>query len=101
MQETQEKGVGSWVGKIPWRSRWQPTPVFLPGESHGRRSLEDYSPWGRKEEDKTEHAHILKCTMEYYSTTKRNEILAFSTTRMNLEGIMLGETERQIQNTFT
>ena len=33
------------VGKIPWRRKWQPTPVFLPGESHGRRSLADYSPW--------------------------------------------------------
>ena len=36
----------SWVRKIPWRREWQPTPVFLPGESHGRRSLVGYSPWG-------------------------------------------------------
>ena len=35
-----------WVGKIPWRRAWQPTPVFLPGEFHGQRSLVDYSPWG-------------------------------------------------------
>ena len=35
-----------WVGKIPWRRKWQPIPVFLPGESHGQRSLEGYSPWG-------------------------------------------------------
>ena len=42
-----------WVGKIPWRRVWQPTPVFLPGESHGQ-SLEGYSPWGRKESDTTE-----------------------------------------------
>ena len=33
-----------WVGKIPWRKAWQPTPVFLPGESHGQRSLAVYSP---------------------------------------------------------
>ena len=33
-----------WVGKIPWRRNWQPTAVFLPGESHGRRSLAGYSP---------------------------------------------------------
>ena len=33
-----------WVGKIPWRRVWQPTPVFLPGESHGQRSLVGYSP---------------------------------------------------------
>ena len=37
-----------WVGKIPWRRKWQPTPVFFPGESHGQRSLEGYSPWGHK-----------------------------------------------------
>ena len=36
----------SWVGKIPWRRDWQPSPVFLPGESHGQRSLAGYSPWG-------------------------------------------------------
>ena len=35
-----------WVGKIPWRRAWQPTPVFLPGEYHGQRSLVGYSPWG-------------------------------------------------------
>ena len=34
-----------WVGNIPWRRKWQPTPVFLPGESHGQRSLAGYSPW--------------------------------------------------------
>ena len=43
-----------WVGKIPWRRRWQPTPVFLPGESHGQRSLVVYSPWDHKESDMTE-----------------------------------------------
>ena len=35
-----------WVGKIPWRRAWQPTPAFLPGEFHGQRSLVGYSPWG-------------------------------------------------------
>ena len=35
----------SWVGKIPWRRKWQPTLVFLPGESHRQRSLVAYSPW--------------------------------------------------------
>ena len=43
-----------WVGKIPWRRKWQPTPVFLPGESHGQRSLAGYSPYGCKESDTTE-----------------------------------------------
>ena len=36
------------VGKTSWRRKWQATPVFLPGKCHGRRSLVDYSPWGRK-----------------------------------------------------
>jgi len=37
-----------WVGKIPWKRAWQPTPVFLPGETHRLRSLVGYSPWGHK-----------------------------------------------------
>ena len=43
-----------WVGQIPWRRAWQPTPVFLPGESHRQRSLAGCSPSGRKESDRTE-----------------------------------------------
>ena len=43
-----------WVGKNPWRRKWQATPVFLPGESHGRRSLVGCSPWGHRELDMTE-----------------------------------------------
>ena len=46
-----------WVQKIPQRRTWQPTPVFLPGESHGLRSLVGCNPWGHKESDVTEHAH--------------------------------------------
>ena len=42
------------VGKIPWRRTWQPTPVCLPGESHGQRSLLSYSPWDHKESDTSE-----------------------------------------------
>ena len=40
-----------WVGKIPWRRAWQPTPIFLPGKSYGQRSLAGYSPWGCKESE--------------------------------------------------
>ena len=43
-----------WVGKIPWRRKCQPTPVFLPGKFHKQRSLTVYSPWGHKESDTTE-----------------------------------------------
>ena len=47
-----------WVGKIPWRRKWQPTSVLLPGKSHGWRSLVGYSLWGRKESDMTERLHF-------------------------------------------
>ena len=47
-------GFDPWVRKNPWRMAWQPSPVFLPGESHGQRSLVGYSPWGLKESDMTE-----------------------------------------------
>ena len=47
-----------WVRKIAWRRKWQPTPVHLPGESHGWRSLVGYSSWGRKESDRTEGLHF-------------------------------------------
>ena len=43
-----------WVGKIPWRRKWQPTPVLSPEKSHGQRNLVGYSPWDRKESGKTE-----------------------------------------------
>ena len=48
-----------WVGKIPWRRKWQPTPVLLPGKFHGLRRLVGYSPWGRKEPDTTEWLHFF------------------------------------------
>ena len=57
-------GFDPWVGKIPWRRTWQPTPVFLPEESHGWRSLEGYSPWVTKSQIDwaTKHStqHLLK-----------------------------------------
>ena len=60
-----------WVRKIPWRRKWQLTPVFLPVKSHGERSLAGCSPWGHKESDMAEqqcmqHAHRLRwCTYSY------------------------------------
>ena len=53
----------TWLGKIPWKGAWQPTPVFLPEESHGQRSLAVYSPWSCKESDRmeaTEHVCTTK-----------------------------------------
>ena len=47
-----------WIGKIPWRREWLPTPVFWPGEFYGQRSLAGYSPWGHKESDMTKWFQI-------------------------------------------
>ena len=52
--DTRDAGLIPSVGKMPWRREWQPSPVFLPGESHGQRSLVGYSPWGHTESDTTE-----------------------------------------------
>ena len=48
IQETWVRSLGQ---EDPWRRKWQPTPVFLPGESYAQRSLVVYSPWGHKESD--------------------------------------------------
>ena len=53
-------GFNSWVRKIPWRMKWQPTLEFLPGESHGQKSLVGYSARGRRELDMTEQLNKKK-----------------------------------------
>ena len=58
-----------------WRREWQPTPVSLPGESHGQRSLVGYSPWGHKELDTTERLTLLLQEM--------GDILTFVTTHVS------------------
>ena len=58
----------AWVGKFPWRRKWQPTAVFLPGKSHGQRSLVGYSPWGRKELDMTERLHFTSPEKPHFAT---------------------------------
>ena len=54
----------TWVGKIPWRKAWQPTPIFLLGKFHRQRNLTDYSPWGHKESDMTDWALHITITSE-------------------------------------
>ena len=56
-------GFSSWVGKIPWRREWLPTPPFLPGEFHGQRSLVGYNPWGPNESDSTEQ--LIRQVQDY------------------------------------
>ena len=54
MQESKcRHGFNPWIGKISWKKAWKPTPVFLPGESHGQRNLAGYSPLGCEESDTT------------------------------------------------
>ena len=60
--QCKRRGFNPWVGKIPWQRKWQPTPVFLPGEFHGQRSPVGSmgSPWGHKESDTTEWQHTQR-----------------------------------------
>ena len=60
MWETRVQSLGR---KIPWRRKWQPTLVFLPGEFQGRRSLVGYSPWGCRESDRTEQLMLSHCCL--------------------------------------
>ena len=46
-------GFNPWLRKIPWKRKWQPTPISLTGKCRGQRNLESYSPWGCKESDMT------------------------------------------------
>ena len=61
VQETQVRSLrqGSLDPRVPWRRKWQPITVSLPGELHGQRSLMSYSPWGCKESDTTEWLHTF------------------------------------------
>ena len=61
-------GCNPWVEKIPWRRKWQATPVFLPGQFHGQRSQAGHCPWGCKKSDMTDtqtHTHTLLAFPKY------------------------------------
>ena len=64
----------TWVRSLGWDDplgkEWQPTPVFLPGEFQGQRSLEGYNPWGHKELDRTEQ---LTLSLSQYLTEQHNQ----------------------------
>ena len=70
-----------WVGKIPWRRKWQPTVVFLPGKFHGERSLAGYSLWGCKELDTTER---LTHTHTHTNTGKNKTYIEIKNKAMNI-----------------
>ena len=80
MQEMQETLVQSLAGQDHLEKELRPTPVFLPGESHGQKSLVGYSPWGCRESDTTEHAQILTHSHYYRSFDHFNKSIAFQRT---------------------
>ena len=71
--DTKRRGFDSWVGKVSWRRKWQPTPVFLPGKFHGQRGVAGYSPWGlRVRHDRApEHTNA-----SYYATSSSEKAMA-------------------------
>ena len=79
------RGFDPWVGKIPWRIAWQPTLVFLPGESHGQKSLMGRSPWSHKELDITE--------VTYYACKLRRRMEEHRNNNKEAESIRKHKTE--------
>ena len=75
----------SWVRKVLWRREQQPTPVFLPGESQGQRNLAGYSPWGRKELDRTErdqHSETTTTSTIFHSISCQTRVCYLSYTQL-------------------
>ena len=79
--QCKKQGSNPWIRKIPWRRAWLPSPVFLPGESHGQRSLAGYSPRGRKESDTTE---ANERTHRSWLSFMESEIMSFRQQRKPL-----------------
>ena len=73
--DLQETRFDPWVRKIPWRRKWQPTPLFLPRESHRWRSLADYSLWGCREADRTEQLHFFTTSTTWEACDVHNSPL--------------------------
>ena len=87
-------GFDPWVRKIPWRRKWQPTPVLLPGKSRGQRSLVDYISWGR---ERVEHDLATKQQTPFWKCLCAC-LLWDSCWLTVIEGPALWETSRSIQS---
>ena len=76
-----EPRFSPWVGKIPWRREWHPTPVFLPGASHGQRSLEGYSLWSHRElhmtERQTHSTHVVQGAWKLPGVSVQRALILF------------------------
>jgi len=83
--QCRRRGFDPWVRKVPWRRKWQPTPVFLLGRFSGQRSLVGDSSWGHKELDMTEHTCVHK-SQTYLTITGQKTCVFFSRIlRMHLQ----------------
>ena len=86
--------LSPWVGTIPWKKAWKPTPVFLLGEPHGQRNLAGYSPWGYKELDTIEQ--LSTHTHTHTHTSREKEIL-----RKNQKELLeIRNTVNEMKNAF-
>ena len=66
--QCRKHGFHLWVRTIPWRRKWQPTPVFLPGKSQGQKRLVSYSPWGGRESLMTQQLNNNNYTLDSKTT---------------------------------
>ena len=82
-----------WVGKIPWRRKWRPTPISLPGEFHGQKNLAGCSPWGYTELDMTKGLtlsffHLIGVCTEYLRYTSAGNSRVFKNMEWSLTAIL-------------
>ena len=66
-------------GRIPWRRKWQLTPVFLPGKSHGQRSVVGYSSWGHKETQPSTHTACFYILITHFKVFSQNKKYLYTT----------------------
>ena len=83
-------GFDPWIGKILCRRKWQPTPGFLPGESHEQRSLVDYTPWGQKESDTTEQLNNNNERVTHTHTHTHTRAVSYKTSSGLGNNLFLG-----------
>ena len=84
------------IGKIPWRRAWQPTPIFLPEESHGQKSLSSYSPWDCKESDMTEATYHAFMQLIWYINTCFRDIYTVVNSVPSLYRIKLKQKDHRV-----
>ena len=84
-----------WIGKISWRRKWQPTPVFLPAKSHGWRNLVGSCPWGRKELAMTEQLHFTSHKDHHKSLHKKFKIKYLFSEERALQRGQNGRSEKR------